>query len=183
MQAIFSDNGESRIPKTKNGYEFDELLSALQKDIRRGNEYQAAYWGVGLEEFNSKALWNRLRVIASEDVGLANPNATIQIDVLEKQYYDFKERDNDGYKLFLIHAIVYLARSPKSRLIDNLTIILYEEEKNKLEIPDYALDKHTVRGRKMGRGYNHFFDEGAKIANQTIEDTYETKARKLKIKN
>jgi replication-associated recombination protein RarA len=182
MQTSFSDNGESRIPKTKKGYELDELLSALQKDIRRGNEYQAAYWGVELEDFNPKALWNRLKIIASEDIGLANSNATVLIDVLEKKYFDFKERNNDGYKLFLIHAIAYLARSPKSRLIDNLVIAVYNEE-TKLEIPNYALDKHTVRGRKMGRGFNYFFDEGAKIANQTIEDTYEAKARKLKIKN
>ncbi len=109
LQSSFSKDGNAGIPKTERGYAFDELLSALQKDIRRGNEYEAVYWGVELDTFNPKALWNRLRVMASEDVGLANPNAPLIIDVLEKQYSDFKERENDGYKLFLVHAILFLA--------------------------------------------------------------------------
>ena len=29
---------------TQNGYPLDEIISALQKDIRRGNEEQALYW-------------------------------------------------------------------------------------------------------------------------------------------
>ena len=37
--------------KTKHGYNFDEVASALQKSIRRGMEREAAFWGVEL--FNS----------------------------------------------------------------------------------------------------------------------------------
>jgi replication-associated recombination protein RarA len=178
MQSVFSKNGESTSSQTQKGYYFDELLSALQKDIRRGNEYEAVYWGVELDSFNPKALWNRLRIIASEDIGIANPNATLIIDVLEKQYDDFKERDKDDYRLFLIHAILYLARSPKSRLVDNLLITVYHD-KRKLEMPDDAIDKHTIRGRKMGRGYKHFFEVGSLITNKAFEDIYESKAREI----
>ena len=32
------------------------------------------------------------------------------------------------------------------------------------EIPDYALDMHTRRGGKMGRGINHFYEEGSKVS-------------------
>lgn len=32
-------------------------------------------------------------------------------------------------------------------------------------MPDYALDKHTGRGKKMGRGLKHFIEEGAKLNN------------------
>ena len=35
---------------------------------------------------------------------------------------------------------------------------------------------HTYKGRKMGRGLEHFFDEGAKLENQVLEDPYEKKA-------
>ncbi len=31
------------------------------------------------------------------------------------------------------------------------------------EIPDYALDKHTAAGRRMGRGVQAFFDEGSRL--------------------
>ena len=55
------------MPKTKGGYELHELLSALQKDIRRVKIYPAMFWASELKSLNHKALWNRLRVIASED--------------------------------------------------------------------------------------------------------------------
>ena len=72
--------------KTQNGYDFYELLSALQKCVRRGLEEQAVYFAVELDGFNSTALWNRLRIIASEDIGCANPLMPILIETLEKSY-------------------------------------------------------------------------------------------------
>ena len=44
---------------TKHGYDHYELLSALQKSIRRGMEYEAVHFAVELEEFNPTMLWNR----------------------------------------------------------------------------------------------------------------------------
>jgi replication-associated recombination protein RarA len=166
-------------------YDFHELLSALQKEIRRGKEYDAVFWAVELESFNAKALWNRLRVIASEDVGLANPVAPLVIDVLEKQYYDAKEKENDSWRLFLVHAVLFLARSPKSRMVVDLLITVYGNIKfrnQKLEIPDYALDMHTLRGRKMGRGFKHFIEEGSKIANEAFENPYKGPAAEILLK-
>src|SRR4030042_3972037 len=107
-------------PTTPKGYDMHEVLSALQKEIRRCKEYEAVYWAVELESFNAATLWNRLRVIASEDIGLANPNATLIIDVLARQYDDAVSRKSDSSRLFLVHAVLYLARSPKSRIVDNL---------------------------------------------------------------
>jgi replication-associated recombination protein RarA len=162
-------------PTTPKGYDLHEVLSALQKEIRRGKEYQAVYWAVELEAFNPTALWNRLRVVASEDIGLANSTAALLIDTLERNYFDSVRRENDSSRLFLVHAVLFLARSPKSRIVDNLLNVVYNDEK-RLEIPDYALDMHTYRGRKMGRGLEHFFAEGAKLANQALEDPYEKTA-------
>ena len=64
--------------------------------------------------------WNRLKVIGTEDVGLANPTIPLLIFVLEKNYFDTYERKNNVYKLFLIHAILLLSRTPKSRIVDDL---------------------------------------------------------------
>jgi replication-associated recombination protein RarA len=162
-------------PITPKGYDLLEVFSALQKEIRRCKEYEAIYWARELESFNPKALWNRLRVIASEDIGLADPPASLIVDVLEKQYYDAVARKNDSSRLFVVHAVLFLARSPKSRIVDNLLAVVYNDEE-RLEIPDYALDMHTYRGKKMGRGLEHFFEEGAKLVNQAIDDPYEKKA-------
>ena len=162
-------------PTTSKGYDFHEVISALQKEIRRCKEYEAVYWAIELESFNPKALWNRLRVIASEDIGLADPHASLIVNVLEKQYDAAVADNNDSSRLFLVHAVLYLARSPKSRIVDNLLAVVYNDEE-RLEIPDYALDKHTYRGKKMGRGLEHFFAEGAKLAKQAYEDPYEKEA-------
>lgn len=160
-------------PTTQKGYDMHEVLSALQKEIRRCKEYEAVYWAVELESFKPKVLWNRLRVIASEDIGLANPFASLIVDVLEKQYDAAGKKDSS--RLFVVHAVLYLARSPKSRIVDNLLSVVYNDEE-RLEIPDYALDMHTYRGKRMGRGLDHFFAEGAKLVKQKFEDPYEKKA-------
>jgi replication-associated recombination protein RarA len=214
MQTTFSNSGTVLIDQTKEsgsiqqmpdnsqkqikrGYDFYELLSALQKDIRRGNEYEAVFWAVQLDGISSKALWNRLRIIASEDVGVANSLAPLVIDMLKREYcdakgltYNMEKKDpkgktDDSYRLFLVNAVLYLARSPKSRIVDDLLVVVYGEiqyEDKKLTIPDYALDKHTLRGKKMGRGWEHFFSEGNRLSNETIENPYTAKAKKIRTK-
>jgi hypothetical protein len=53
-------------------------------------------------------------------------------------------------------------------MVDTALITMYEGERPGLEIPDFALDMHTSKGRRMDRGVNHFFDEGAKCANEVF---------------
>ena len=61
---------------TVNGHLLPEVVSALQKCIRRGQVDDALYWAVdmyltGYDEY----CWKRLRIMASEDVGPAEPNS------------------------------------------------------------------------------------------------------------
>lgn len=170
----------------KLGYSPYELDSALQKDIRRGYEYRALFWAVKIESTNKKAsitrLWNRLKVIASEDIGPANPLMPLVIETLEKQYRDARARKNDSYRLFLANAIIILSRSSKSRVTDNLVNIIYgriQHENMRLPIPDYALDMHTSKGKKMGRGWDHFFTEGCRLNNEAFKNPYTKKAKEL----
>ncbi|KYK50419.1 hypothetical protein A1D31_20135 [Bradyrhizobium liaoningense] len=47
-------------------------------------------------------------------------------------------------------------------------------------MPDFALDMHTMRGKAMGRGLDHFRTEGAKlIPAPTGDDPYEDEAYRL----
>jgi replication-associated recombination protein RarA len=127
-------------------------------------------------------LWNRLQVIASEDIGVANPIAPLLIDVLERKYDDARKRNNDSYRLFLVHAVLFLARSHKSRIVDDLLNVVYGEiqyEDKKLAIPDYALDRHTSRGKGMGRGWDYFFSEGNILSNEPFENPYTEKAKEI----
>lgn len=40
-------------------------------------------------------------------------------------------------------------------------------EENALPFPDYVYDKHTLEGARLGRGFQHFFDEGALLIQPT----------------
>jgi hypothetical protein len=48
------------------------------------------------------------------------------------------------------------------------------------EIPDYALDMHKRRGRNKDRGAKHFFDEGAVLKGESLEDPYRERARQIR---
>jgi len=58
--------------RTLGGYLTSEVTSALQKSIRRALEEEALFWATELDlaGFGANA-WKRLRIIASEDIGLA----------------------------------------------------------------------------------------------------------------
>ncbi len=168
---------------TKHGYDHYELLSALQKCVRRGMEYEAAHFAVELEEFNPTMLWNRLKIIASEDIGPANPLMPIFVDIMQKQYQTEKSKlAESGYKLYLINTVVCLCRSQKSRITDDLQNIVYTERERDgkfLPIPDFALDKHTARGKAMGKGIDDFFTEGNKVNTEAFTNPYTEKAKEL----
>jgi|HubBroStandDraft_2_1064218.scaffolds.fasta_scaffold02473_2 replication-associated recombination protein RarA len=148
---------------TVGGHDFYEVYSALQKSIRRSDEEEALYWAAELDlsDYGSH-LWSRLRIIASEDVGLADPMATVQVHVLHENWKDAKGKKGDPERLFIVHAVVLLARAKKQRLVDHATCVAYNDRQPR-RIPDHALDKHTTRGRALGRGVEHFLDEGAQL--------------------
>jgi replication-associated recombination protein RarA len=156
---------------TEQGYDFFEVSSALQKSIRRGLEDDAMYWAVELYNSNyDEYIWKRLKIISSEDIGLAEPNLSSNIYALYEMYQQQKKNDKTGgktsHRLFLAHAIVMLCRAKKSRLIDHFQIYHFRTHHlEKKPIPDFAFDKHTTTGKRNGRGFEHFFEHGAKLEN------------------
>lgn len=170
------------MPNTKHGFDHYELLSALQKCIRRGMEYEALHFAVELEEFNPTMLWNRLKVIAAEDVGPANPQMPILIDVLQKNYLSEKSKlGENNASLYLADAVVCLCFSQKSRITDDLLAVVFSErEQGKYPpIPEFALDMHTARGKALGKGIDDFFSEGNKLENEAFNNSYTERAKEL----
>lgn len=166
---------------TKKGYVFGEVASALQKAIRRGDEDQALFWAVEFDESNfGEYVWKRLRIMTSEDVGLAEPLMPANIESLYVNWVNQKKKkdiNNAPERLFLIHAVLLLVRAKKSRIVDHALISYYKSPEKK-QIPDYALDKHTQRGRQMKRGFDHFFAEGIKLNNPSeLPDPYYERAK------
>lgn len=68
-----------RQERSYNGYSVGDLKSWLQKAIRRGSEDEAVWAAVELYTLPKQSvvtnLFNRLRIISMEDIGVANPSA------------------------------------------------------------------------------------------------------------
>lgn len=171
---------------TKKGHSLFEVSSSFQKSVRRGMEEEAMYWAVELFESRyDNYLWKRIRIISSEDVGLANPVMSQQIYALWMMYQEqkkAKDEKNRPERLFLTHAVILLCRSKKSRVIDHALLHHWSEHDHLSKpIPGFAYDKHTTEGKRLGLGWEHFFDEASKlenVANVEGEAYYKEIARK-----
>jgi replication-associated recombination protein RarA len=154
--------------KTFNGFQADHVISALQKEIRRGNEENAALLAYemiitspALEDY----LWHRLQVISVEDIGFGEPLAPVLVQSLFAMN-ETCDRAVGERKLYAIHAVRYLCSCKKDRSSDEMiNWINHSSQSGKLlpVIPDYALDMHTAEGQKKGRGRRHFFEEASRI--------------------
>ena len=155
--------------KTVNGLAADQVISALQKEIRRGNTENAvllAYEMVITSPAMEDYLWQRLLVISVEDIGFGNPIAPVIINSLYQMLQTF-DRTLGERKLFAVHAVRYLSTSQKDRSSDemiNWVLLASERGEVRAEIPDYALDKHTAAGQALGRADRHFWEVGAQLS-------------------
>ena len=169
---------------TRNGYAGDEVISALQKSIRRGLEEQACMFAYAMYISSpqlEEKLWRRLLTISVEDIGMGNPMAAIMVNNLYQMSKQFDYADGDK-PMYFIHAIRYLCSSEKDRssdLLKNICIKSFAMGKFP-EIPDYALDKHTQRGQAMGRDSFHFLNEASKVYPQKeVDNDYKERYAKI----
>ena len=179
---------ESYQLKTQNGHDFLDVVSALQKEIRRADERQAAYWAFELVPRYEGYLWKRLKVIANEDVGIATPEIFAAVQALAEQYFEMRERKDSSCPLPLTNAILLMCRAKNTRVADHLTIVMEQTKAREqdgsqepIPIPDYALDMHTKRGKELHRGLDHFRTEGAKLVgrDESVKDPYADEAYRL----
>lgn len=159
---------------TRHGYAADEVVSALQKSIRRADEALAVRFACEMYLTSQEMeafLWKRLMVISVEDIGPANPYLSGLIDSLERMRLHCPYGSGDR-ALFAVHAVRALCASPKSRSND----LMYGLVRRELEagegpeIPPYALDMHTRRGQEMGRDLEHFLTEASRIVPPAPQD-------------
>ncbi len=168
---------------TRGGYRADEVISALQKTIRRGQAEEAARFAYELyrtSEALEELLWKRLSVISVEDVGFGEPMAPVVIDALNRMRQGFPPGSVDR-PLFFVHAVRYLCRCPKTRSSDLMkNVIQLEFEQGVLpEIPDVALDMHTRRGQELGRGEDFFYREASRVSPQAEDPEEPAQRRRL----
>lgn len=97
----------------KNGEQHYDIISAFIKSMRGSDPNAAVYWLarmlVGGEDI--KFIARRMLILASEDIGLANPNALV---VANNCFQAVNVIGNPEARIILSETAVYLAVSPKS---------------------------------------------------------------------
>jgi replication-associated recombination protein RarA len=167
--------------KTKNGFKADEIISALQKEIRRGNTENAAliaYEMIITSRELEKKLWERLLVISVEDIGWGNLHAPVIMDSLFSIYKRLGMSHDRG--LVAIHGVRFLCSCKKDRSSDEMYTWIRQAVANegvRPIIPEYALDMHTARGMEMCRGQRHFLEEATKVHPELENRTTEYRKR------
>lgn len=170
--------------KTVHDLPADEVISALQKEVRRGhteNASRLAYELVSTSPELEEKLWRRLIVISVEDIGMGNTQAPILINALYEMHTYFSVGALDR-PLFAIHAVRLLCESEKDRSSDDLLNWIKASDQVP-EIPDYALDMHTRRGQEMGRDRKHFYQEASKVSPEKPDKNDKYRALLLDILN
>lgn len=97
----------------KNGEQHYDIISAFIKSMRGSDPNGAVYWLArmiaGGEDI--KFIARRMLILASEDIGLANPNALI---IANSCFQAINVIGNPEARILLSETAIYLAVSPKS---------------------------------------------------------------------
>ncbi|WP_110939383.1 replication-associated recombination protein A [Geosporobacter subterraneus] len=154
-------------------------LSALQKSIRGSDPDASILYLAQLIEGGADILTigRRLLVIASEDIGLASPNAiSIVLSCIQAaQMVGFPEA-----RIILAEAVLFLACSPKS----NSSIVAIEQAASDIRTrnidppPPHIMDAHYSGAKKRGFGKNYLYphDFGGYVKQQYLPNNlYEEK--------
>ncbi len=115
-EAIVEAIGRARFAYDKGGEEHYNLASALIKSIRNSDVDAGLYWLARLIEGGADPLFiaRRLCILASEDIGLADPRAMEQADAAARIVHLIGLPEG----LYpLAQATIYLAQAPKSNAV------------------------------------------------------------------
>lgn len=137
--------------------------SSLQKSIRRGNELQALKAAYVLNSFSPTHLWGRLKVIALEDVGLANLDIVMQTLWVAGKPAWRNKRYTDAFVLsYLIH---HLCKSTKLSVLDGA---LYIADRH----ASYKELRMTYSGMNEAALINIFYDDKSNMVERVIACWY-----------
>lgn len=145
----------------RDGDNHYDILSALQKSIR-GSDPDAGlhYLARLLEAGDLVSACRRLMVIASEDVGLAYPQA---VSIVKSCIDAANMLGLPEARIPLAEAVILMATAPKSNsAIMGIDAALSDIRKGNCgDIPAYLMDSHYTGAKKLGRGltyqYPHSF--------------------------
>ncbi|MGI6765768.1 MAG: replication-associated recombination protein A [Lentihominibacter sp.] len=149
------------------------LLSALQKSVRGSDPDAAIHYLARLIKGGADEMMigRRLMVMASEDVGMAYPNAIsiVTACVQAAHMIGFPEA-----QIPLAHATVLMASCPKSNAAyEAVNAALSDLNRRKIDdVPAHLKDSHYSGAAKLGRGmdYKYPHSYGGYVTQQYLPD-------------
>lgn len=137
---------------------FYDMLSAFCKSMRGSDSDAALLWFSRLiyAGADPRMLARRIIAHASEDVGLANPNAMVQA-VTAAQALELIGMPEA--RLSLTQAIIAVCESPKSNsVVMAMNLAMADAEKGNLgAVPTHLRDTHYVGHEKLGNGQGYLY--------------------------
>ncbi len=142
----------------KDGEQHYDIISAFIKSIRGSDPNAAIYWLARMVEGGEdpKFIARRLLISATEDIGLANPNALLIANAC------FQAVESVGWpesRIILAECTIYLASSPKGNgayMAINKAQQLVQQTGN-LDIPLPLRNAPTALMKQLGYGENYLY--------------------------
>ena len=135
---------------------FYDMLSAFCKSLRGGDSDAAIAWFARLiyAGVDPRIIARRLIAHASEDIGLANPQAMVQA-VSAAQSLEFIGMPEAG--LSLTQAIIFLCESPKSNAVVMAKDAAFADAEKTYDepVPIYLRDTAYHGAKKLGHGVGY----------------------------
>lgn len=161
----------------KQGEMHYDIISAFIKSVRGSDPDAAVYWLARMIEGGEdpKFIARRLLILASEDIGLANPNALLMANACFDTVHKLGWPEA---RIALAEATVYLASSPKSNsaymAVDGA--IAYVKKTGNLPVPLHLRNAPTklMKDMKYAKGYKYPHDfDGHFVRQQYMPDEAE----------
>ena len=144
------------LPYDKDGEEHYNIISAFHKSLRGSDVQASVYWLYRMLVAGEDPLFIARRMIrfASEDVGIADPNA---LQVALNAFEAWEKVGPPEAELALVEAAVYLATAPKSNALYIAEMAVKKEIKRSgaLAVPLHIRNAPTKLMKDLGysRGY------------------------------
>ena len=137
----------------KDGEMHYDIISAFIKSIRGSDPDAAIYWLARLIAGGEdpKFIARRLVISASEDIGLANPNALLLANATFDTIHKIGWPEG---RIPLAECVIYLATSPKSNsaYMAINTALQYVEQTGNMPVPLHLRNAPTTLMKQMGYG-------------------------------
>lgn len=153
----------------KSGEQHYDIISAFIKSIRGSDPNAAVYWLARMIEGGEdvKFIARRLLILASEDIGNANPNALL---LATNAFEAVKVIGYPEARIILSQCVTYLASSPKSNasyMAINQAQALVRQEGD-LPVPLHLRNAPTklMKDLKYGKEYKYSHDFENNFVNQ-----------------